>query len=281
MYTPNFEYQRAGSVAEALSILSQNDNAKLLAGGHSLLPALKLRLSEPSLLVDIGHLEELKGISVSDGKLSIGALTTHAEIAASAAVKEHCPALAQACANVGDPQVRNWGTLGGNVAHADPASDPPTVLLASNATIHVQGANGTRAISADDFFVDLFTTTLDAGEIITRIEIPSAKGAKFGYMKLAHPASRYAVVGVGVLVNMSGGKVSSARVAVGGATTKATRCSGAEQALVGSSLDDAALNAAASALAADIGDNAMSDIYASADYRKSVAGAFLKRLLKS
>jgi carbon-monoxide dehydrogenase medium subunit len=281
MYTPNFEYQRASSVAEALSILSQNENAKLLAGGHSLLPALKLRLSEPSLLVDIGHLKELKGISVSDGKLSIGALTTHAEIAASAEVKEHCPALAQACGNVGDPQVRNWGTIGGNLAHADPSADPPTVLLAADATIHVQGPNGTRAISADDFFVDLFTTALDAGEIITRVEIPSAKGSKSNYLKLAHPASRYAVVGVGVVVQMDGGKVASARVAVGGATPKATRCTGAEQALVGSSLDDAALNAAASAIANDIGDNAMSDIYAGAEYRKSVAGSYLKRALKN
>lgn len=281
MYTPTFEYQRASSVAEAMSILSQNENAKLLAGGHSLLPALKLRLSEPSLLVDIGHLTELKGISLSDGKLSIGALTTHAEIAASAAVKEHCPALAQACGNVGDPQVRNWGTIGGNLAHADPSSDPPTVLLASNATIHVQGNAGTRAISADDFFVDLFTTALEPGEIITRIEIPSAKGSKSSYLKLAHPASRYAVVGVGVMLKLDGGKVTSARVAVGGVTPKATRCAGAEKALVGSSLDDAALNAAAIAIAADIGDNAMSDIYASAEYRKSVAGAYLKRALKS
>jgi aerobic carbon-monoxide dehydrogenase medium subunit len=279
MYTPSFEYQRAGSVAEALSILSQNENAKLIAGGHSLLPALKLRLSDPALLVDISHIGGLKGITVSGNTLSIGALSTHAEIAASAAVREHCPALASACGNVGDPMVRSWGTLGGNLAHADPASDPPTVMVACGATIHVQGAAGTRAIGAEDFFVDLFTTALQPGELITRIDMPSMKGMKCGYMKMAHPASRYAVVGIGVMLHMAGGTVSAARVAVGGATPKAMRSPGAEQALVGSSLDAAALEAAAQALVTDIGDGAMGDIFASADYRRALAGAYLKRAI--
>jgi carbon-monoxide dehydrogenase medium subunit len=281
MYSAQFEYKRAGSVAEAIAILGQNDNAKLLAGGHSLLPALKLRLSEPALLVDIGHLSELRGISLAGHTLTIGALTTHGEIAASALVKEHCPALAAACGNVGDIQVRNWGTLGGNIAHADPQSDPPTVLVMCGATIHMQGAAGARSASAEEFFTDLFMTVLDAGEIITRIEIPSMKGVKCGYMKMAHPASRYAVVGVGVMLDMDGGKVKTARVAVGGATSKATRASGAEQALTGSALDEAALNAAAAALAGDIGDGAMGDIYASAEYRRATAGAYLKRVIKS
>jgi carbon-monoxide dehydrogenase medium subunit len=281
MYSAQFEYQRAGSVAEAIAILGKNDNAKLLAGGHSLIPALKLRLSEPSLLVDIGHLSELKGISASGGTLSIGALATHGEIAASALVREHCAALAEACGNVGDPQVRNWGTLGGNVAHADPQSDPPTVLVAAGATIHVQGSGGARSVSAEEFFTDLFMTALEPGEIVTRIDIPSMAGKKAGYQKMAHPASRYAVVGVGVVLEMDGGRVKSARVAVGGVTPKATRSAGAEKALVGSSLDDAALTAAAAALSADIGDDAIGDIFASADYRRSIAGAYLKRVVKS
>ncbi|MBX3066019.1 MAG: xanthine dehydrogenase family protein subunit M [Anaerolineae bacterium] len=281
MYSAPFEYTRANSVAEALSIVSQNENAKLLAGGHSLIPALKLRLSQPALLVDIGGIKELKGISVSGNTLSIGALTTHAEIAASKDVQTHCPALAAACGNVGDPQVRNWGTLGGNLAHADPSSDPPTVMVACGATIHVQGSSGSRSIAAENFFEDLFVTALRSDEIITRVEIPSMAGMKTSYAKMAHPASRYAVVGVAVALQMDGGTVKSARVAIGGATPKAMRASGAEQALTGSSLDAAALDNAAKALAADIGDDAMGDIYASADYRKTVAGAYLKKAIKA
>src|SRR5437762_2518526 len=138
MYPSQFEYRRAGSVAEALTLLNQNSGAKILAGGHSLLPAMKLRLSEPGVLIDIGRVTELKGITVKGNSLSIGALTTHAQIASSKDVQTHCPALASACGNVGDPQVRNWGTLGGNLAHADPASDPPTVVLACGGTIRIQ-----------------------------------------------------------------------------------------------------------------------------------------------
>jgi carbon-monoxide dehydrogenase medium subunit len=194
---------------------------------------MNLRLAQPGALVDIGRIEELKGIKVSGNTLSIGALTTHAQIAASADVKAHAPALAAACGVVGDPQVRNWGTLGGNLAHADPASDPPTVVLAHGGTIHVQGPKGARAIAAGDFFVDLFTTALQSGELITRVELPSARGKKSAYVKLAHPASRYAVVGVCVVLEMDGNRCRSASVVVGGAVGKATRSPGAEAALAG------------------------------------------------
>lgn len=258
-----------------------NGDAKALAGGHSLIPAMNLRLAQPGTLVDIGRLDELKGIHVSGSMLSIGALSTHAQIAASADVKTHAPALAQAASIVGDPQVRNWGTLGGNIAHADPASDPPTVILAYGATIHTQSASGARTIHANDFFLDLFTTALDAGELITRVEIPSQAGKKSAYVKMAHPASRYAVVGVCVVLGVEGGRCSSATVAIGGAVPKATRSAGAEAALTGSSLDSAALDAAAQALMNDISGDVMGDIYAAADYRKAMAGVYLKRAVKA
>jgi carbon-monoxide dehydrogenase medium subunit len=281
MRPAKFDYQRPSSVAEAVKLLAGNSEAKALAGGHSLIPALNLRLSQPSALIDIGRLSELKGISASGGKLSIGALSTHAEIAASADVKAHCAALAQACGQVGDPQVRSWGTLGGNIAHADPASDPPTVLLAAGGTIHIQGTGGTRSVNASEFFVDLFTTALGDGELITRIEIPSAQGKKSAYAKMSHPASRFAVVGVCVVLGVDGGKCSSASVAVGGATAKATKSPGAEAALVGSSLDAAALDAAARALMNDIAGSVTGDIYAPEAYRKEMAGVYLKRAVRA
>jgi carbon-monoxide dehydrogenase medium subunit len=278
MYSGNFEYHRAATLAEAITLLSQNDEAKVIAGGHSLLPAMKLRLAEPPMLIDIGGLDELRGIHVNGG-LRIGALTTHGQVAASAEVRQHCAVLADACGMVGDIAVRNWGTLGGNLAHADPASDPPTVMLAVGATIHVEGPNGARAIRADDFFVDLFTTALAAGELVRQIEVPSMAGKHAAYAKMAQPASGYAMVGVCVVLEMDGAACKTASIAVGGATPKATRAKRAERALAGTSLDGAALDAAAKAIAEDIGDEAMGDIHGSADYRRHMAGVYLKRAL--
>jgi carbon-monoxide dehydrogenase medium subunit len=280
MYPSNFDYQRATSVADAIQLAGGNDGVKFVAGGHSLIPALKLRLSEPDGLVDIGRLNELKGISVNGSNLVIGALSTHAQIAGSADVKKHAAALASACAQVGDPAVRNRGTIGGNLAHADPASDPPTVVLALGGSIHLQGPSGIRTVYAEDFFIDLFMTDLQPGELITAIEIPSASQLKSGYAKLAHPASRYAVIGVAVLLEVNGGQCSNARVAVGGATPKATLSPAAAAALQGSSLDDNALNAAADALMGDLGD-VMGDIYAPEEYRRAMAGVYLKRAVRA
>jgi carbon-monoxide dehydrogenase medium subunit len=281
MYASSFDYVRPASVAEALQLLAQDANAKALAGGHSLLPAMKLRLAQPGKLVDISRLGDLKGITASGGKLSIGALSTHADIAGSSEVKKHSPALATACGLVGDMHVRNWGTIGGNLAHADPASDPPTVVLACGGMIHVQGSGGKRSVSADNFFVDLFTTDLKPGELITAIEIPDHSGQKSAYVKMSHPASRYAIVGVAVVLEMEGSRCKSARVAVGGATPKATRSPGAENALAGSGLDDAALKKAADALMADIAGSVMGDAHAPAEYRRQMAGVYLKRAVKA
>jgi aerobic carbon-monoxide dehydrogenase medium subunit len=281
MRPASFDYHRPATVAEAVSLLSSNGGAKALAGGHSLLPAMNLRLNQPDALVDIGRLDELKGIRVNGDTLVIGALSTHAQIAASADVQAHCPALAAAAGQVGDPQVRNWGTLGGNLAHADPASDPPTVVLASGGVIHMQGSSGARSVGADNFFLDLFTTDLRSGELITRVELPSQRGRKSAYVKMAHPASRYAVVGVCVVLDMDGAVCRGARVAVGGAVPKATRSAAAEASLAGKAMDEVVLDAAAKALIGDVGSSVIGDIYAPEEYRRAMLGVYLKRAVRS
>ena len=274
MWPNKFDYVRAGSIDEALA--SAADGGKFLAGGHSLLPAMKLRLDSPEQLIDIGRIAELQGISANGG-LTIGAGTTHDAIASSADVQAICSALASACGQVGDQGVRNFGTLGGNIAHADPASDPPTVLVACGATINIQGADGSRSVGAEDFFIDLFETALDDGELITSVSLPNCSDCQCAYVKFPHPASRYAIVGVAVCLKMDGGACAQADVAVGGATVKAVKCAGAEAALVGTTLDDAALNAAAEAVKADIAEDLIGDIAYPESYRQQMAGVFLKR----
>ncbi|MCE2471078.1 MAG: xanthine dehydrogenase family protein subunit M [Anaerolineae bacterium] len=274
MWPNKFDYARAGSVDEALGMIG--DEGKFLAGGHSLLPVMKLRLDAPEQLVDIGGIDSLRGISANGG-LSIGATATHADIAASADVQAKCGALASACGQVGDQAVRNFGTLGGNIAHADPASDPPTVLVAVGASVNIQGADGSRSVGAEDFFVDLFETALDDGELITSVDVPDLSDHQMAYAKFPHPASRYAIVGVCVALKMNGATCDHAHVAVGGATVKAVKCGGAEAALAGSTLDDDALNAAAEAVKADIGDWLAGDIAYPEAYRQQMAGVFFKR----
>jgi carbon-monoxide dehydrogenase medium subunit len=279
MWPKSFEYTRASSVEEALNLLAQNENAKILAGGHSLLPALKLRLNEPALLIDIGRIPALKSIT-ANGTLKIGALTTHAEVAASAQVRSLLPALAAAAGQIGDQAVRNFGTIGGNIAHADPASDPPTVLTAYDATIHLQGPNGERKVKADTFFVDLFTTDLRPNELVSRIEIADQSKMKAAYVKMPHPASRYAVVGVAVVLQVSGGTCQSARVAIGGATIKAVRSPSAEGALTGSTLNGVVLNDAANAAMRDAADFLTGDISFPQEYRQAMVGVYLKRAVQ-
>ncbi|HXF61431.1 MAG TPA: xanthine dehydrogenase family protein subunit M [Caldilineaceae bacterium] len=275
MYPPKFDYYRASSVDEALSLLQTHTGAKLLAGGHSLLPALKLRLADPGVLIDIGRIPQLKGIERRTGSVYIGALTTHAMVAAA----EGLPAaLTEAAALIGDPAVRNRGTVGGNVAHADPASDLPTVLVALDARFHVTGPGGARTIPADDFFVDLFTTALQEGEILTGIEIPM-DGDGSAYVKFENPASRYALLGVAAALRVRDGRCIEARVAVGGLTPKATRARAVEQALINQPLDEQSLAEAAGRIDNDLGDDVMGDIHASAEYRRAVAPVFVQRAL--
>ena len=279
MYTPTFDYHRATTLDEALSLLNDNPDAKVLAGGHSLIPAMKLRLANPGTLIDIGRVDDLKGISSANGSVTIGSLTTHAMIAASDQVPG---GLAEAASMIGDPQVRNKGTIGGNVAHADPGSDLPTVLAALGATFHIAGQGGERSVSAADFFLSLMETSLAAGEILTAIEVP-AEGAGTGsaYAKLASPASRYAMVCAAATVTVDGGSCSAVGVSIGGLTMIPLRASSVEEALMGASLDEGSIAAAADAVQNDLGDDLLSDIHASADYRRAMASVFVRYALSA
>ena len=278
MFPNRFEYRRPGSLAEAVQILAENPDAKLLAGGHSLLPAMKLRLAAPSTLVDLSQIEGLRGIA-ANGALTIGALATYNQVHDSAAVRQAAPMLADTCGIVGDPQVRVRGTLGGSLAHADPAADLTAVVLALGGEVTAVGSGGERTIAADDLFVDLLTTSLAPEEIITEIRIPDLAGAKMAYEKHEHPASGYAVVGVAAVLAMGdGGTIRSARLAVTGATAKATRLSSAEAVLAGKTVRTETIAAAAAAAADGLEING--DLYASADYRRHLVGVLTRRALE-
>ena len=300
MYPAQFEYSKAGSVAEAIQILQGDPEAKIIAGGHSLIPLMKLRLARPSRVVDIGGIDGLRGISVSGGAVSIGALTTHHEISTSADVQANCGILAEAAAGVGDPAVRNRGTIGGNVSHADPASDLPTVLTALGASFTLQGPSGSRTVAADDFFVGPFETAVGANEVLTSVSVPVLAANQLAeYAKMAHPATSFAVVGAAAVVTLEGDghghdhghdhdhghghghapRCTSARVAVGGLTPKPTRSPGVEAALAGQELTLQSIADATALVGNDLGDDILGDVYASAEYRRSMAGVELKHAL--
>jgi aerobic carbon-monoxide dehydrogenase medium subunit len=280
MYAPSFEYFRARSVGDAHQLLAAHPGAKLLAGGHSLVPLLKLRLAAPSALVDIGRIPELRGISRQGDQIRIGALTTHAELAASADLRDAAAALADGAAVVGDPAVRNRGTIGGNIAHADPASDLPTALVALDARMVAAGPGGERTIPADQFFTGIMTTALSEDEILIAVHVPaSTRGQGSAYEKFAHPASRYAVVGVAAWVAVTNRTCSAARIALGGLLPNARRAHEAERALIGQALTAETIAAAADRVSADLGRDVSGDIYASAEYRAAMAPVFTKRAL--
>ncbi|MEM8931833.1 MAG: FAD binding domain-containing protein [Acidobacteriota bacterium] len=267
-----FDYVRAESLEQAVSLLA-DDDVKVLAGGHSLIPMLKLRLASPTRLVDIGRLETLHGITDGD-TIQVGSLTTHHEMATSAILHQKAHVLAEAAAKVGDPQVRNKGTLGGNIAHADPASDLPAALVALGATVRLLGSGGERSVAAADFFVDLLETALDEGEIILGVDIPALDaGDASAYVKHEHPASGYAVVGAAAVVR--GGSVS---VALNGATASVHHAADVGEALSGSDLSDEAIAAAHTAMALPL-DELLSDVHASAEYRGHLAAIYTGRAL--
>ena len=274
-----FDYQRASSVQEAVNLLQQHEDAKLLAGGHSLIPAMKLRLAAPQVLIDVSGLDELREIRADGGTLHIGAGATHRQVEHADAVRQHCAVLAETAAHIGDPQVRNRGTIGGSLAHADPSADYPAVVLALGATIHVTGPGGDRQIAADDFFVDLFTTALEDGEIITRVSVPVLTGGKrAAYAKFANPASRYALVGVAAMLDVDRGPtVRSARIAVTGATSHAHRATKVEDRLAGQLLNEQVVADAVAGLAE--GADLMSDLGASAEYRAHLLEVMAKQAI--
>ncbi|MCZ6673629.1 MAG: xanthine dehydrogenase family protein subunit M [Verrucomicrobia bacterium] len=277
MYTTEFEYVRAATLDEAISLLKEDKDAKLLAGGHSLLPAMKFRLARPGKLIDIGRIEDLRGIDKSKDTVSIGALTTHAMIAASDDVPT---ALSEAAAGVGDPQVRVRGTIGGNIAHADPGSDLPIVLVALGATVQLMGSGGKRSVAAEDFFMGLFETALSEGEVITSIEIPvSGKGSGSAYAKLANPASRYAMVGAAATLTVNNGTCDDCSVAVGGLTHMAIKAPSVAAALVGKEISDESIVEAAQAVQSDLGGDILSDIHANEEYRRAMATVIVKNAL--
>ncbi len=274
---PNkFSYHRPNNVNEAIQLLqTHGDDCKILAGGHSLIPVLKLRLNDPAHLVDISGLDELKSINDNEKSITIGACATHGEIAQNAALQQHAPMVAQAAAMIGDIQIRNFGTIGGSIAHADPAADWPAVLLAADADVVIKNANGTREVDIDQFFQGLFMTALQDGEIISAIRIPkTAFNANSTYVKFPQPASRFALVGCAAAVAKDG---SAARVAFNGVSSKPFRDTGIENALKGNALNADTI-ATATANAAD-GVSVMSDHFASEKYRRHLAGVYARRAL--
>lgn len=279
MFAANFDYYRPASVQEAVQLLSTKENAKILAGGHSLIPAMKYRLAQPSALIDIGRIPELSGIRVEGGKLRIGAMTTHAAIANSSDVKAHCPLLAEAAGKIGDQMVRNRGTIGGAIVHADPAADYPPNLLALGGSVTAVGPNGSRTIDLAGFWTDLFTTALAPDEIVTEVTVNGyGKGTGGAYADMQHPASGYIVVGASAVVTVANGVCSKVSLVIGGATPNPVRASAAEAALTGKA-PTAEHIAAAAALAADGISNPMGDSFASSEYRVHLAKVLAKRAL--
>jgi carbon-monoxide dehydrogenase medium subunit len=272
-----FEYARATSLDDALAKLkAAKGGAKFIAGGHSLVPLMKLRLSEPGMLIDIARIPGLAGIHEREGKIVIGAGTVHHDVATSTLIRERCPMVADAAAEIGDPQVRNRGTMGGSVAHADPAADYPAVLLAVDAEIHLKGPTGWRVVKAPDFFQGLFTVNMQPDEIIASIQFVPIKTA--GYAKLHQRASHYAIVGVAAALELKGGTIASARIGLTGATSHAMRLARVEQALAGQPASPQAVDKASQGAGLDLAD-INSDIHAGADYRRAMIPVFTRRAL--
>jgi aerobic carbon-monoxide dehydrogenase medium subunit len=281
MFPGNFGYVAARSVNEALDLMAQHgEEAKILAGGHSLVPAMKLRLSSPRTLIDIGSLAELRGLKVENGNLVIGALTVHAEVASSDLVRRHVPGLADAASVIGDLQVRNRGTIGGSVAHADPGADFPVILTAINASFILQSRAGARTVAADEFFTDFFATVMNANEILTEIRVPLAAPAEgTAYAKFPHPASGYVVVSAGALIAREpSGSCAAARIAIGGLGATPVRAAAAEQELRGKALTEQ--NIAAAAARAGEGTDPVEDSYASAEYKRHVVTVYARQAIE-
>ena len=282
MFPDEFDYYEADSVDEAVDLLDEHagEEVELLAGGHSLLPAMKTGLSSPDVLVDLGGVDELHGVRADGDVLSVGAMTAYSEFLDADESWEHAPALAAATRQVGDAQVRNRGTVGGNLAHADPASDLPGAALASDATLVAQGPDGEREIPADEFFYGMYATDLAPGELLTRVEVPSAAGAVGTYAKKASPSSGYAMVGVAALLEMDGGTVESATLAANGVLDHGVRLDSVADALEDETLDEEHIERAASRATDDV-DEAMTmdDLQASGEFRTQLLEVYTERAL--
>lgn len=280
MIPAQFAYHAPTSVKEALQLLEAHPDAKLLAGGHSLLPMMKLRLARPADLIDLGRLSELRYIKEDRGTVAIGALTTHWMVESSALLKAKVPVLAEAAAQIGDVQVRNLGTIGGSLAHADPAADYPATVLALEASVVAEGPKGLRTISSTEFFTGMLATALTPQEILREVRVP-ALAARTGsaYLKFPHPASGFAVVGVAAVVTVDAkGKCERARIGVTGVASIAYRATAVENQLVGKALDAQTIATAAEKAAEAVDVN--EDIFASAEYRAHLARVYTKRAIQ-
>jgi aerobic carbon-monoxide dehydrogenase medium subunit len=278
MIPAKFDYVRPSSADEAVRALaSGGDDAKAIAGGQSLMPLLRLRLAYPERLVDLGGLGELRGVRDLGDALEIGALTTHYEVTRDPLIRQHCGLLAQATGMIADPAVRHRGTIGGGLAHADPAGDLPAVITALDATLVVLGPSGTREIKPADFFVDYLTTSLAPGEILTSVRVPKLDGWGYRYEKFNVTAQAWAIVGVAAVARRSNGHVAEARVGLTNMGSVPVRALGAEAAATGAEASVAGL--AGAAARADEGTNPPSDLRAAADYRRHLARVLTGRAL--
>ncbi len=281
MYPAPFEYHVPSTVAEAVSLLGRwQDDAKLIAGSQSLVPMMKLRLVQPKHVIDLRKVPGLSGVSESEGALVIGALTTHRDLETSEIVRSRVPIMSEAAAGIGDAQVRNMGTIGGSLAHADPAADWPAVAIALDASVRIAGPQGERTLPVEKFVVGPLTSALEAGEILLQVRVP-LPGTRSGsaYEKLPHPASRFAIVGAAAAVTLDGkGAVQRARVALTGLGPKVTRAARVEQALQGNSSSPSSLKAAAARAAEGL--ELRADSIGSADYKAHLAALYTERALR-
>ena len=271
-----FDYEVAESVDQALELLRSKEDAKLLAGGHSLLPLMKLRLARPGTLVDIGRLTELRGVRDAGDHLAIGALTRHHDLNNDPLAQQHCPLIAYAAGLVGDPQVRHRGTIGGSLAHGDPASDLPTISLVLDAVIVARGPNGERTIDAKDFFLGFFETALGEDEVITEVRVPKVGSAGWSYLKFRQRALDWATVGVAALVGASNGSIEGARVGLTNMGQTPLRAPAVEAALAGAPRD----SVRTAAEKADEGTDPPSDTWASADFRRHLSRVLTTRAVE-
>jgi aerobic carbon-monoxide dehydrogenase medium subunit len=282
MFPASFGYVAAHSVEEALQLLTKHgEDAKLLAGGHSLIPAMKLRLASPRTLIDLGTVEGLRGVRMDGNTLTIGALTVHTDVASAELVQKHLPGLVDAASVIGDVQVRNRGTIGGSIAHADPGADFPVILTALNASFVLQSTSGSRTVAADDFFIDFYTTAIATNEVLTEIRVPLPPGGSgTAYAKLPHPASGYVVVSAGALITRQpSGSCALARVALGGLGSGPIRAVATETELQGKALTPEIIAAAATKAAEDTDPEG--DTYASAEYKRHVVTVYARRAIEA
>ncbi|MGL1834926.1 FAD binding domain-containing protein [Rhodocyclaceae bacterium SMB388] len=280
MIPPSFDYHAPGSIGEAVGLLAQlGDEAKILAGGHSLLPMMKLRFAEPATLIDLNRIAALRGVTEEGGRIRIGAMTTENQLIASQLLRDRLPLLPEAARQIADPQVRNRGTIGGDIAHGDPANDHPAIAMALDAVFVLTGPNGERQVPATEFFLGTYFTALEADEILTAILVePFAPNTGYAYSKLKRKTGDWATAAAAVVLRMDGDRVSQLRIGLTNVAPTALRATDAEQFLTGKTLDDATLDHAV-ALVRGIADPAV-DLRGDEEYKTAMAGEMTRRALR-